>query len=69
MKWLVEISAISIAIYFAIIYVGDTSQPCNCPTVPKNYFFIETKETEMCVDENRQTIVTKVTKSGKVDFN
>lgn len=40
---------------------------CDCEKLPENYFVVETKETETCIDENRQTIITKVIKSGKVE--
>jgi len=43
--------------------------PCECEKLPDNYFIIESKETEMCVDENRKTFITKVTKSGRVERN
>lgn len=69
MKWLIEITAISCAIYFGIIYVGDVTPTCNCAKLPKDYFVVETKETEMCIDENRQSVITKVVKSGKVEIN
>lgn len=67
MKWLVEIAVIGCAIFFGVNWVA--TPICNCQKLPENYFVVETKETEMCVDESRQTIVTKITKSGKVEFN
>lgn len=65
MKWFVEISAISCAIYLAIVYLG--SQDTVVP--PKDYFIVETKEVESCIDSNRNIHVTKVTKQGKVEYN
>ena len=65
MKWLIEVVVIGGAIWFVFV----PPQPkCNCPELPKNYFIVETKETEMCVDDKRKTIVTKVTKQGKYEL-
>ena len=64
MKWLFEVFFIGGIVWFV---VSGTKQ-CNCQP-PEDYFIIETKETEMCLDENRETFVTKVTKSGKFELN
>lgn len=65
MKWILEVLFIGGIVW----YVASPSkqQSCNCPQMPENYFVVETKETEMCLDENRQTVITKVTRQGKVD--
>lgn len=62
MKWLFEVLFIGGVIWFVF------TPSCNCPKLPKNYFTVETKETEMCVDDKRKTIVTKITKQGKVEI-
>lgn len=62
MKWILEVLFLGgIVFYFA------SNQQCNCPTLPENYFVVETKETEMCIDENRETVVTKITRSASVE--
>jgi hypothetical protein len=64
MKWLFEIFFIGGIVW----YVASGAKQCNCQLPPEDYFIIETKETEMCVDKNRETIVTKITRQGKVEF-
>ena len=64
MKWLFEIIFIGGIVW----YITSSVTHCNCQLPPEDYFIIETKETEMCIDENRETIVTKITRQGKVDF-
>ena len=63
MKWIVEVLFIG----GVLLWIG-SYKTCNCPQLPKNYFVVETKETEMCVDDKRRTIVTKITKQGKVEI-
>ena len=63
MKWIVEVLFLGGIVWF----VASPSKQCNCQKLPENYFVVETKETEMCIDESRQTIVTKVTRQGKVE--
>jgi hypothetical protein len=65
MKWIVELLFLGGVAWFVLTPSAPT---CNCPQIPKNYFTVETKETEMCVDEKRRTIVTKITKQGKVEI-
>ena len=72
MKWLFEVFFVGGVIFAGIMFVGGgNSSPvsCSCPKVPENYFIIETKETEMCLTEDRTTVVTQIIKQGKVDFN
>ncbi len=64
MKWLFEVLFIGGVIWF--VFSPDKRAECNC-SLPEDYFVIETKETEMCVDENRETFVTKIVKHGRYE--
>ncbi len=59
MKWLFEVLIIGGVMWFVF-----SPSECNC-SLPEDYFIIETKETEMCVDESRETFVTKIVKHGR----
>jgi len=64
MKWLFEVLLIGGVIWF--VFSPSPSEPVECAcSLPEDYFIIETKETQMCVDENRETFVTKIVKHGR----
>jgi hypothetical protein len=68
MKWIIELCFIGGIVWFVL---GQQPPPisCDCPELPENYFVVETKETETCIDSNRETIVTKVVRSANVESN
>ena len=43
-------------------------RPCVCASLPENYFFIETFEDEMCVDQDRTTFITSTTSMGRAEI-
>lgn len=64
MKWLIEVLVIGGIIWYVF---SATKTPCVCEELPEDYFVIETRETETCIDENRKIHVTKITKQSKID--
>jgi len=44
--------------------------PCSCEqaSVPQNYFFVESVAEEMCINDERETIVARVVRQGKVKY-
>lgn len=47
--------------------VQEAKQCPICPSLPQNYFTIETIETEQCVTAVGETIVSRIVKQAKVE--